>query len=273
MTSIVPALITFIGMVCCVYADLSPSETQALKQDAEHLFHEANALAKTNPVEGRKQFKRAALRYERLIREGNIKNGSLYYNAGNAYIKAGMIGEAILNYRLAEQYLPNDQGVRQNLEFARQARQDNIEDKKNDQLWKKVFFWHTLTSFHQRWTLFIGAFVLFWLVATIQLFYRPSFSSALLKVSGTIWSILALSLFYESVFQKAPLQGVVIESEVIARQGDSESYEASFRDPLHAGVEFTVLERRSGWEYIKLIDDRTCWLPSKSIALIKESNE
>ncbi len=38
--------------------------------------------------------------------------------------------------------------------------------------------------------------------------------------------------------------GVIIDQEVIGRQGDAESYQPSFEDPLHGGTEFTLLEEQ-----------------------------
>ena len=61
--------------------------------------------------------------------------------------------------------------------------------------------------------------------------------------------------------QAARISGVITADEVIARQGDGRSYEPSFKEPLHTGTEFDLLERRSGWFHIKLADDNAELIP------------
>jgi hypothetical protein len=43
----------------------------------------------------------------------------------------------------------------------------------------------------------------------------------------------------------------------------------SFTEPLHAGTEFVMIEKREGWYHIRLADDRTCWVPEKSVGLVR----
>ena len=63
--------------------------------------------------------------------------------------------------------------------------------------------------------------------------------------------------------------GVVIVEEVTARKGDSESYEASFQEPLHSGAEFVLVEERNSWTHVELPDGRRCWLPADAVAMVR----
>ena len=45
-------------------------------------------------------------------------------------------------------------------------------------------------------------------------------------------------------------------------------YPASFKDPLHAGTEFDLLEQRPGWFHITLSDDNEGWIPDNSAEII-----
>ncbi len=58
--------------------------------------------------------------------------------------------------------------------------------------------------------------------------------------------------------------GVITTKEVVARQGDGRNYPESFKDPLHAGTEFDLLERRSAWLHIRLSDNSDGWIPDNS---------
>ncbi len=63
--------------------------------------------------------------------------------------------------------------------------------------------------------------------------------------------------------------GVILDAEVIARKGDSRSYEPRCKEPLHAGTEFVRLESRGGWSRVYLPDGSECWLPEDSVGMVR----
>ena len=71
-----------------------------------------------------------------------------------------------------------------------------------------------------------------------------------------------------SLSQSGNPGGVILADEVIARKGNSETYQPSFEAPLHAGTEFELIEKRKDWYLINLADGRKCWLPQHSVGLI-----
>jgi hypothetical protein len=81
--------------------------------------------------------------------------------------------------------------------------------------------------------------------------------------------LFGASLYIERHQSTTSLEGVILDPEVIARQGDADSYQPSFEDPLHAGTEFMLLEDRGEWWQIELPDGRSCWIPEKSSELVK----
>src|SRR6266699_3853607 len=86
----------------------------ARTQDVSTAFDQANRLYE----EGK--FTEAAAAYEKMLRQGQA-SPALYFNLGNAFFKAGQVGRAVLNYRLAERLAPRDPDVRANLKFARNS--------------------------------------------------------------------------------------------------------------------------------------------------------
>lgn len=54
------------------------------------------------------------MRSRRIIQEGVVKNGKLYYTLGEICFRMKDIVRAILNYRRAEQYVPDDPNLKQN---------------------------------------------------------------------------------------------------------------------------------------------------------------
>ena len=53
------------------------------------------------------------------IAEKGVVNGKLYYNLGNAYLKSGDVGRAILWYERALKLMPHDPDLRFNINYAR----------------------------------------------------------------------------------------------------------------------------------------------------------
>jgi hypothetical protein len=76
------------------------------------------------------------------------------------------------------------------------------------------------------------------------------------------------SIFIEYYNQTANRSGVIIIEKVVARQGDGNNYPQSFDEPLHAGLEFELLEQRGGWLHIKITNSHDTWIPDQSAELI-----
>ena len=242
-------------------------EFQPLIEEANTLFSEANDLSATSLDQAQELYQKAALRYERALKDGNLKNGMLYYNLGNTYFQTGDLGRAILNYRRAELYEPNNPNLKQNLAFARQQRKDSFQAEDKTKALKNLLFLHYDLSFGTRFTVFSLLFITFWTAATVALFFKLPFLKWVLSISGALSVFFLLSLLASSSSLKSKQEGVIVENAT-ARQGDSESYAPSFETPLHQGTEFTILEERPNWIQVRLSDDRECWLPTKSIETI-----
>jgi hypothetical protein len=209
------------------------------------------------------------MRFERLVRDGGIENGKLYYNIGNAYFRMKDIGRAILNYRRAEQYLPNEPNLHQNLAAARQRRVDAIEERQRTRVLKTLFFWHYDLSPRLRGTLFAGAFALLWVGAAARLFLRRSWLNVTIGVLAIGAALLCGSVLADVLTLRNVRPGVIVSAEVVARKGDSETYEPSFKEPLHAGTEFRLVEDRGGWYHVALVDGRKCWIPSRAAEMVR----
>ncbi|MFV1994560.1 MAG: hypothetical protein ACC661_03910, partial [Verrucomicrobiales bacterium] len=64
--------------------------------------------------------------------------------------------------------------------------------------------------------------------------------------------------------------GVVVASEVSARQGDGYIYQPALTNVLHSGAEFAMIERRGDWLYARFDNGEQGWLPLESVALVDE---
>jgi tetratricopeptide (TPR) repeat protein len=251
-------------------ASLSAADIQQLFQEANHLFRRGNELSRTDPAGAKDSYRAAVIRFERIVDEGGIENGKLFYNIGNAYFRLDDLGRAILNYRRAGQFLSGDANLTQNLRYARSRRIDQIEEKQETQVLKTLLFWHYDLSQQTRSALFAGFFAAFWLLAALRLFFSDRVPAALLAVCGGVALLFLGSLGVES-FSGSHDGGVILAEQVVGRKGDGDTYEPSFKEPLHAGTEFALVENRGEWYQVELADGQRCWIPATAAGLIRKT--
>lgn len=249
-------------------AAIPPDEAVAVFEEANALFHQANEASVDDPGQAYDLYRRSALRYERLIEEGEIENGRLYYNLGNAYFRMDDLGRAILSYRRAERYLPGDSDLMENLASARSRRLDRFELETSAKALRTLLFWHFDLSFGLRRTLLAIFSALFWGLAAWGVWRGRSAPRGALIATGVLAAAMAASLGAEAWGAAAAEGGVVTAPETVARKGDGETYEAAFTEPLHAGAEFRLLEKRSGWYRGELPDGRAFWVAARDAELI-----
>ena len=262
-------ILLFLGFFPVAAAtSITEEEKQDLFSQAKQHFREANAAARSNPQKARELYQKAILRFERIVQDGGIQSGKLYYDIGNTYFRMGDLGRAILNYRRAQRYLPNDPNLAQNLQYARKRRTDQIEEKQQTKVLKTLLFWHYDLSSQARSVVFAVGFVAFWLGASVRLFARRLPPRWVLVCLGVVAVLFLGSLVFENLAERHGKAGVVLAEEVIGRKGDGESYQPAFEEPLHTGTEFRLKEDRNDWYQIELPDGRDCWLPHAAAELI-----
>jgi tetratricopeptide (TPR) repeat protein len=248
------------------------AEIESAFSQAIAAFEAGNRLIATDEAAAQAEYEKATLRLEQIIREGGVENGKLYYNLGNVWFQRGDLGRAIVNYLRAEQYMPNNINLQQNLAYVRQQRKDAFEQTESRKVLNTLFFWHYDVPSGIRLRIFTVAFLAFWCFAATRLFYKHGAINGGLAVTGVLAGLLFVSLTIEARSHRAHPTGVVIAQESVARKGDGETYQPSFSESLHAGTEFTVLEDRGEWLHASLPDERTCWLPRRDVALVSVDN-
>jgi tetratricopeptide (TPR) repeat protein len=269
MPALVFALVALLAIPAPATESLTDTEIQDLYSQAKQSFRRGMDVSETDPEQARDLFGRAAMRFERIVREGGIQNGRLFYNIGNAYFRTGDIGRAILNYCRAEQYIPTDEKLQQNLAYARQRRKDAIEPPQTAQVLETLLFWHYDFSARTRSIVFAACFLVFWISAALRL-ARSSLAPRWLLAFAAAGAVLFFgSLAWETWRAGQVRPGVILAREVVARKGDGLTYQPSFADPLHAGTEFVLVQNRGNWLEIKLANQRRCWVPADAVGLVR----
>jgi tetratricopeptide (TPR) repeat protein len=249
-------------------ARLAGSEVRDNLAAAEQAFHRAMDLDRTDPEAARAYYQDAILNFERIVNEGGVRNGSLYYDIGNAYFRLGDLGRAILNYRRSGLYMPNDPNLKQNLEYARNRRADRIERTEQENVYRTLFFVHYDVPSRAKLIIFAACFAAVWVSAGLRLFVRAGSLKAVLVIAAVASGIFLASLAVDAVSFESRPPGVITASEVTGRMGDADSYQPSFKEPLHAGTEFKLLEKRADWWRIELDSGETTWIPTGSADLV-----
>jgi len=245
----------------CVFGFLLAAALPALAADYQlQTLEKAHGMfrAATNAA----MYAETARQYEFLVEEEGVRNGNLFYTLGNCWFMAGDTGRAILNYRRAALYLPNNDDVRHNLKAALELRADLIPEKAPPALAAKLFGWHFNTPTALRWWAFVFCWVVFW-CAWLWVTRSPKKEARITAIAaGALSAILLASLLTEYLLKQRAHPGVVVAQEVLARKGDGTMYAPAFLEPLHSGTEFQRLEDRGKWWHIRLADGQSCWIPA-----------
>jgi hypothetical protein len=223
--------------------------------DAGQLFAEASA-APAGSEESRELFTRAALKFQAAATAGEHA-GVAWYNAGNAWFEAGATGRAIASFRQARLLRPFDPKVTANLAAARAMTADAVPTTRP--------WWEELPATWLRPALVIVGFALWGLLLATIRFRNRKWLAATVTAAVACLAVAA-PLIAKTCFHHP--DGVVIVDAAIARKGPGFAYEAAFNEPVHNGLEVSLLEIRGKWTLVELSDQRQCWLPTAQLQWI-----
>ncbi len=247
--------------------ELPKEQLYTLYNQANDSFRQANSAKDSD--QAKRLYEKAILNFKKIIEQGHIENAKLYYNLANAYFLTGRLGKAILNYRKAEKMDDSDADIQKNLAFARSKRVDKIPIKTEKRVLQTLFFWHYDFSLKTKFLLTCIFFGIICICITAAIWFGRNMAwTAPALISGIFMLCLLISVAVEYKTQTGKACGVITTTEVVARQGDAENYPPSFKEPLHEGTEFDLLEKRPDWLHIKLSDDSDGWIPKDSAELI-----
>ncbi len=197
-----------------------------------------------------------------------LRNGKLFYNLGNSYLKAGDIGRAILWYERAMLLIPGDADLEYNLNYARGLTKDRQENR-GFRVEKILFFWKYMLTDKtvQICALSLNGF--FWGLLLLQVVTngRLKGGRVLSAVVGGLALIFVLTAFYNYYESSVANKAIILPGEVVVRSGLAEDSTELFR--LHAGS-LVLLDRREG-EYARITfsKDMIGWIPIESIGVIR----
>ena len=114
-------------------------------------------------------------------------------------------------------------------------------------------------------------FSLLWLVSFgVNLFWIRYRNRVWLTASGLLFGatiLQGLLLGWDVVAGRD--EGVLIVDEVYGRKGPGYSYLSAYADPLHNGMELTLVKERGKWLLASLEDGSDCWLPCEAVQILE----
>ena len=211
---------------------LSPRQVHA-DQDKAGVFVDAVRAYKAG------DYAAAAAQFE-AIAGSNVNNPDLFYNTGNAYLKAKDLGRAVLWYERAKKLAPSDPDLKFNLAYA----QSLLKDKKETGFTFAaiLYFWQGIVSL--KWLQYAAIIFSFgfFIWATIQRVRgRPIFSGVgMLLFVIFVGATLAAGLEYNRIH--SDVKAVIVAEQAGVRSGTMEN--ATLLFDLHAGTRVRVLEKK-----------------------------
>ena len=248
-----------------LFAELSPEEAEQTFAVANTEYQAGESFKELDPATAREHYLRAALRYERLIAEGGLQNGQMYFDWANSLLGAGDYGRAILNYHRALLFLPGDALIEHNLTLARRQRSTNLgvsgaTDRPSGLAW-------TATAKYQA-AAFIAVWALAWGLTSWRLF-RPRTVQRTTQAAAFGAAGVLLLLTVASAGQFGQQHGVLTAKQSTARQGDGAGYQPALAELLQAGAEFRILESGADWSRVELAVGESVWLPQLDFTIVE----
>ena len=254
------ALKQFLLLLIMVIVFLKSSQVLSEPKPNPDIFFKAANLYKN------KEYEEAASLYKELIFERGIKNGGLYYNLGNCYVRMGEIGYGLFYYRIAERFIPRDEDLKYNINYVIDQRKDKVEKKEKLSLVSPLFFWYHYLNLKELWYIFLITNIFLGIICIIVLYKKNDFIKWL-RLVVLFFAIIFLVTFSLKLYSHYYiLDGVVLSTEINVRSGKGSRNSILFK--LHNATECRIVDREEEWIKIKLSEKEIGWVDKNVIGII-----
>jgi len=210
-------------------------------------------------------YETAVTQFSQIAKTG-VKNGKLYYNLGNAYMKKGALGDAILWYERALKRIPADPDLKFNLNYARGLVKDKMESEQTP-IFKVLFFWNHLLNAQNIQRIAIVLNIVFWLILTVRLLIKKN----ILKVPAGIILLLTIiftaTAVYNSYAAKYHRNAVILPEKVAVRSGLTQDSTSLF--VLHAGTKVKIEKENQDHFRVFFAQGKIGWINKVELGVIE----
>jgi tetratricopeptide (TPR) repeat protein len=215
------------------------------------------------------EFEAARDIYQSLENQG-CRSDKVFYNLGNAYLKSGDLGHAILYLIRAERIASRDKDIAANLETARSLVNQKITATPANAMIRFLTGIHGMFTTGETTAAFAFLYVLSILSAlSAYLSQRRRVRKRwirMLVMAFVLFGFVTLSLavrIYDLEFRE---RAVAVGAEIIARNGPGEPFTEVYKQ--QPGYEMVVKRHQSGWAEVVLANGYTGWVPDSSIEIL-----
>lgn len=226
-------------------------------ESGEALFARAIERVANEPDAAREDFRGAARAFAAAMEAH--PNAATAYNLGNAWLRAGDVGQAVAAYRRALLLSPGDARAEHNLAEARRQLTRSIAPPIPRWIDRARSAWAWLDG---RATIALSLWTIgFALVATAVV--RADARTRWMDRAGAASIVAAALLGLTTVADQLAIRhsdAGVVGTSTILRKGNGDGFEPELAEPLPAGAECRILESRPGWTQIELNGPSRGWV-------------
>jgi tetratricopeptide (TPR) repeat protein len=222
-----------------------------------------DAFTQANKLYEEGKYTQAAAAYEKITRAGTV-SPALYFNLGNACLKAGQIGRAVCAYRQAETLAPRDPDIRANLQIARNQAGDNNPALPGNR-WTRWIGRLTLNE----WTVATSVAVALFLLAQTAREIWPALKKSGAGLTALLgFACLGLAVCLGVAVDQRLIEKslVVITSEAVVRRGPLPESQSVFT--VHDGAELLILGSDGDWLQVSDAAKHIGWLAQKEAVIL-----
>lgn len=222
----------------------------------------SGAFESANKLYAEGQYEPAINTYSNLVAKGEVST-ALYFNLGNACMKDGRLGLAVVYYQRAADLSPRDPDIRANLQLARsRACQGNPPKNSVLRSWTS---WFSLNE----WSALASLAWWGWLGLLVAIETRPQWKPRMAKPQRLLMVLVLVTLSglgLRLYFTLAIHSAMIIVKEVPVKYGPLEESRVFYS--LQDGAEVIALERQDQWIQIADNQRRTGWVRSDQVMTV-----
>ncbi|MDI6797350.1 MAG: SH3 domain-containing protein, partial [Desulfatibacillaceae bacterium] len=203
-------------------------------------------------------------RYEQAIEKYNVlaqsplAGPSVFYNLGNAHMRADNLGMAIANYKKAKILAPRDKDIDFNLRFAKNLR---IDAQEEDEF--SFFGWLSIFTPTELFWVFALANALFFAALALHLRFKREWTYYLFIVLALVFVFSGLFCAARLYLAKTDNRAVIVAQKAHVRAGPHERDTLLFE--LNPGSLVRVERKENGWRFIRFTSAKRGWVKSSDI--------